>query len=98
MREAPLPVLGVLTASLLAGIILVARVYDLLLLTRHALSGLALVGAVGAVVLAAACLASRDIYRLAMLSAAAQLALAMTALGAGGYSPGPADRLRQRAR
>lgn len=88
LREAPLPVLGVLTASLLAGIILVARVYDLLLLTRHALSGLALVGAVGAVVLAAACLASRDIYRLAMLSTAAQLALAMTALGAGGYSPG----------
>ncbi len=88
LREAPLPVLAALAASLLSGVVLVARIYPLLLGTRHALSGLAVVAAVGAAVLAAACFASRDIYRFALLFATCQLALAMTALGAGGYSLG----------
>jgi NADH:ubiquinone oxidoreductase subunit 5 (subunit L)/multisubunit Na+/H+ antiporter MnhA subunit len=88
LSEAPLPVLGAACVSLLTGVVLLARIYGLLLVTRHALSALALAGAVGAVGLAALCLASRDIYRIALLSAAGQLALAVTALGAGGYSPG----------
>lgn len=87
-REAPLPVLAALAVSLLAGVILVARVYTLLLVTLHALSVLTLVAAAGAVVLALACLGARDIYRIALLAAAAQTALALATLGAGGYSEG----------
>jgi NADH:ubiquinone oxidoreductase subunit 5 (subunit L)/multisubunit Na+/H+ antiporter MnhA subunit len=74
--------------SLLAGVLLLARVYDLLLVTSHALSVLAVVGGVIAVLSSLACLFSRDIYRLALLAATAQIALAITALGAGGYSAG----------
>ncbi len=88
LREAPLPVLGAISISLLGGVVLLARVYELLMVTAHALSVLAVVGAVTAVCLSAACLGARDIYRLALLSASAQMALAMTALGAGGYSDG----------
>jgi NADH:ubiquinone oxidoreductase subunit 5 (subunit L)/multisubunit Na+/H+ antiporter MnhA subunit len=88
LREAPLPVLGAISISLLGGVVLLARVYDLLMVTAHALSVLAVVGAVTAVCLSTACLGSRDIYRLALLSASAQMALAITALGAGGYSDG----------
>jgi len=88
LREAPLPVLGAITMSLLAGVVVLARIYTLLMVTPRVLSFLAVIGAVGAVWLSAACLASRDIYRLALLSAAAQLALAITAMGAGGYSAG----------
>ena len=88
LREAPLPVLGAITMSLLAGVVVLARIYTLLMVTPRVLSFLAVIGAVGAVWLSAACLASRDIYRLALLSSAAQLALAITAMGAGGYSAG----------
>jgi NADH:ubiquinone oxidoreductase subunit 5 (subunit L)/multisubunit Na+/H+ antiporter MnhA subunit len=88
LREAPLPVLGAITMSLLAGVILLARIYTLLLVTPGVLSILAVIGAVGAVWLSAACFVSRDIYRVALLSASAQLALAITAMGAGGYSAG----------
>jgi NADH:ubiquinone oxidoreductase subunit 5 (subunit L)/multisubunit Na+/H+ antiporter MnhA subunit len=88
LREAPLPVLAAISASLLSGVVLLARIYPLLLGTRHALSGLAVVAALGALGLAAACAASRDIYRFALLFAACQQALAMTAMGAGGYSLG----------
>jgi NADH-quinone oxidoreductase subunit L len=88
LREAPLPVLAAMAGSLLTGVILIARLYPLLLDTRHALSALALVGAVGALLLAIAFLVSSDIYCLALLSAAAQMALAVTAMGAGGYSLG----------
>jgi NADH:ubiquinone oxidoreductase subunit 5 (subunit L)/multisubunit Na+/H+ antiporter MnhA subunit len=88
LREAPLPVLGAIAMSLLAGVLLLARVYDLLLVTSHALSVLAVVGGVIAVLSSLACLFSRDIYRLALLAATAQIALAITALGAGGYSAG----------
>jgi NADH-quinone oxidoreductase subunit L len=88
LREAPLPVLGALAMSTLTGVVLLARVYDLLLLTPHVLSVVAVIGAAGAVWLSVACLLSRDIYRVALLSATAQLALAITALGAGGYSAG----------
>ncbi|HYA01055.1 MAG TPA: proton-conducting transporter membrane subunit [Candidatus Binatia bacterium] len=88
LREAPLPVLAAVSVSLLGGVLLLARVYTLFLSTLHALSVVAVIGAAGAVVLSAACLASRDIYRIALLSVAAQLALAITAMGAGGYSTG----------
>ena len=88
LREAPLPVLAAISISLLGGVVLLARVYQLLMVTAHALSVLAVVGAVTAVCLSAACLGSKDIYRLALLSASAQMALAITALGAGGYSAG----------
>jgi NADH:ubiquinone oxidoreductase subunit 5 (subunit L)/multisubunit Na+/H+ antiporter MnhA subunit len=88
LREAPLPVLGAVTMSLLAGVVVLARIYALLMTTPHVLSVLAVIGAVGAVWLSAACLASRDIYRVALLSASAQLAFAVTAMGAGGYSAG----------
>src|ERR1039457_5672732 len=88
LREAPLPVLAGISVSMLAGIVLLARIYTLLLVTPRVLSILAVIGAAGAVWLSAACVASRDIYRVALLSAAAQLALAITAMGAGGYSAG----------
>src|ERR1017187_1511443 len=88
LREAPLPVLAGISVSMLAGIVLLARIYTLLLVTPRVLSLLTVIGAVGAVWLSAACVASRDIYRVALLSAAAQLALAITAMGAGGYSAG----------
>lgn len=88
LREAPLPVLAAIAVSLLTGVLLLARVYDLLLVTSHALSVLAVVGGVSAVLASIACLVSRDIYRLALLSATAQITLAITALGAGGYSAG----------
>ena len=88
LREAPLPVLGAITMSLLAGVVVLARIYTLLLVTPRILSVLAVIGAVGAVWLSTACFLSRDIYRVALLSAAAQLALAITAMGAGGYSAG----------
>jgi NADH:ubiquinone oxidoreductase subunit 5 (subunit L)/multisubunit Na+/H+ antiporter MnhA subunit len=88
LREAPLPVLGAITMSLLAGVVVLARIYTLLLVTPHILSVLAVIGAVGAVWLSTACFMSRDIYRVALLSAAAQLSLAITAMGAGGYSAG----------
>ena len=88
LREAPLPVLGAITMSLLAGVVVLARIYTLLLVTPRILSVLAVIGAVGAVWLSTACFLSRDIYRVALLSAAAELALAITAMGAGGYSAG----------
>ena len=88
LREAPLPVLAGITVSMLAGVAVLARIYTLLLVTPHVLSVLAVIGAVGAVWLSTACLVSRDIYRVALLSAAAQLAFAITAMGAGGYSAG----------
>jgi NADH-quinone oxidoreductase subunit L len=88
LREAPLPVLAGITVSMLAGVSVLARIYTLLLVTPHVLSVLAVIGAVGAVWLSTACLVSRDIYRVALLSAAAQLAFAITAMGAGGYSAG----------
>jgi NADH:ubiquinone oxidoreductase subunit 5 (subunit L)/multisubunit Na+/H+ antiporter MnhA subunit len=88
LREAPLPVLGAITMSLLAGVVVLARIYTLLMVTPRVLSILAVIGAVGAVWLSAACLVSRDIYRVALLFASAQLALAITAMGAGGYSAG----------
>jgi NADH-quinone oxidoreductase subunit L len=88
LREAPLPVLAAIAMSLLTGVVLLARVYGLLLATRHILSIVAVIGAVGAVTLSLACLVSRDIYRVALLAATAQIALAITALGAGGYSAG----------
>ena len=86
LREAPLPVLAALSITLLSGVFLLARAYTLLLVTSQVLTILAVVGAVGAVVLSAACLVSPDIYRVALMSAAAQIALAVTALGDGGYS------------
>jgi len=88
LGEAPLPVLAAMAVSLLAGVLLLVRVYSLLLVTRHAMSVVALVGAVSAVGLCLSCAVSRDIYRIALLSTAAQLSLALTALGAGGYSAG----------
>jgi NADH:ubiquinone oxidoreductase subunit 5 (subunit L)/multisubunit Na+/H+ antiporter MnhA subunit len=88
LREAPLPVLGAITMSLLAGVVVLARIYPLLMVTPHVLSVLAVIGAGGAVWLSAACFVSRDIYRVALLSAAAQLSFAITAMGAGGYSAG----------
>jgi NADH:ubiquinone oxidoreductase subunit 5 (subunit L)/multisubunit Na+/H+ antiporter MnhA subunit len=88
LREAPLPVLAGITVSMLAGVAVLARIYTLLLVTPHVLSVLAVIGAVGAVWLSTACLVSRDIYRVALFSAAAQLAFAITAMGAGGYSAG----------
>ncbi len=88
LREAPLPVLGAISISLLGGVVLLARVYQLLMVTAHALSVVAVIGALTAVCLSAACLGAKDIYRLALLSASAQMALAITALGAGGYSDG----------
>jgi NADH:ubiquinone oxidoreductase subunit 5 (subunit L)/multisubunit Na+/H+ antiporter MnhA subunit len=81
-------VLAGITVSMLAGVAVLARIYTLLLVTPRVLSVLAVIGAVGAVWLSTACLASRDIYRVALLSAAAQLAFAITAMGAGGYSAG----------
>lgn len=88
LQEAPLPVLGAVSLSLLGGVLLLARVYTLLMVTPHVLSVIAVIGAAGALVLSWVCLFSRDIYRIALLSAAAQLALSIAALGAGGYSTG----------
>ena len=86
LREAPLPVLAALSLSLLSGVFLLARSYTLLLVSPQVLTVVALVGAASAVGLSAACLVSPDIYRIALLSAAAQMSLAVAALGAGGYS------------
>lgn len=87
--EAPLPALALLgSAPLLIGVVLLARTYPLLLATPHMLTLLALVAAASAVVLAVATLLARDIYRIALLASAAQLGLALAALGMGGFSPG----------
>jgi NADH:ubiquinone oxidoreductase subunit 5 (subunit L)/multisubunit Na+/H+ antiporter MnhA subunit len=88
LKEAPLPVLAAIAMSLLTGVVLLARIYELLLVTPRVLSILAVFGAASAVVLAGTCLFARDIYRVALLAASAQIALAITALGAGGYSAG----------
>ncbi|MGD0834200.1 MAG: proton-conducting transporter membrane subunit [Candidatus Dormibacteria bacterium] len=86
LREAPLPVLAALSLTLLSGLFLLARAYTLLLVSPQVLTVLAVVGAASAVGLGAACLVSTDIYRIALLAAAAQVSLAVAALGAGGYS------------
>jgi NADH-quinone oxidoreductase subunit L len=71
-----------------AGAYLIARVYPLLLAPVHAISALALTGAVTAVLAAVLCLAQRDILRIAILSGIAEVGLVMAALGTGGYGQG----------
>ena len=68
------------------GVFLLARVYPLLQPSHHALTALALTGAVTAAFAALTCLAQRDLLRITSLSAVAQLGLAATALGMGGYT------------
>lgn len=85
----PVPSLALVVAGAgLAGAYLVARVYPLLLPPLHAISALALTGAVTAVVAAAVCLAQRDILRIAVFSGIAQFGLVMAALGTGGFGQG----------
>ena len=85
----PVPVVALILAlATSAGVYLLARVYPLLLAPLHAISALALVGAATAVVAAGVCLAQRDILRIAVLSAVAQLGLVVAALGTGGYGQG----------
>ena len=89
LREAPLPALGLLGGgALLTGPLIAARFYPLFLDTPHMLTVLGLVAAGSAAVLAAAALLSNDIYRIGLLLAAAQIGVALAAMGAGGYSDG----------
>jgi NADH:ubiquinone oxidoreductase subunit 5 (subunit L)/multisubunit Na+/H+ antiporter MnhA subunit len=89
LREAPLPALGLLGgAALLAGPLVAEQVYPLFLVAPHTLSVLALAAAASAALLGAGALFSDDIYRVGLLSAAAQAGLALAAMGAGGYSDG----------
>lgn len=70
------------------GAYLVARAYPLLLAPLHAISALALTGALTAVAAALMCLVQRDVLRIAVLSAVAQFGLVLAALGTGGYGQG----------
>ena len=83
----PVPALALLGGlGGMVGVYLLARLYPLLEPSRHALTALALVGAVTAAFAALTCLAQRDLLRIAALSAVGQLGLAAAALGMGGYS------------
>jgi NADH-quinone oxidoreductase subunit L len=85
----PVPSIALAVGSAgFAGAYLVARTYPLLLAALHAISALALTGAVTAVAAALVCLAQRDILRIAVLSALAQFGLVLAALGTGGYGQG----------
>jgi NADH:ubiquinone oxidoreductase subunit 5 (subunit L)/multisubunit Na+/H+ antiporter MnhA subunit len=86
---APAPSLALASGlGALLGVLLLARVYPVLEPARHALTALALTGAVTALVAGVTCLVQRDILRIAALSAVVQLGLAAVALGMGGYSQG----------
>lgn len=85
----PVPSLALVGVSAgFAGTYLVARAFPLLLPPLHAISALALTGAVTAVVASVVCLAQRDVLRIAVLSGIAELGLVIAALGTGGYGQG----------
>ncbi|MGI8847074.1 MAG: proton-conducting transporter membrane subunit [Candidatus Dormibacteria bacterium] len=87
--EAPLPALALLGGGgLLAGPLLLGQLYPLLIAAPHMLGSLAILGGGSAVILGILCLLTVDIYRLAALSAATQMSLALVGLGVGGFSPG----------
>ncbi|MFN2582297.1 MAG: proton-conducting transporter membrane subunit [Candidatus Dormibacteria bacterium] len=86
---APTPAFALLAvAGAAPAVYLVARVYPLLLAPLHAISALAFSGAVTAVLAAAVCLAQRDVLRVVVVAVVAELGLALTALGTGGYGQG----------
>ncbi len=89
LAMAPLPVLAMaVTAGAVFPAILLARFYPLLVLVPHARTALALVGAASALGGALIALAQRDLLRIGVFAAVAQLGLALAALGSGGFGPG----------
>ena len=81
----------------LAGVVVLARIYTLLLATPARPQRPRRDRRRGAVWLSAACFASRDIYRVALLSAAAQTRPGDHRHGGGRLQRRAADHLRQRA-
>lgn len=85
----PIPAIALITiTSGFAGAYLIARVYPFLLTALHAISALAITGAVTAVFAALVALAQRDLLRIAVMMAVAQFGLVLAALGTGGYGQG----------
>lgn len=85
----PIPAIALITTTAgFGGAYLVARVYPFLLTPLHAISALALTGAVTSVVAATVALAQRDLLRVAVMMAVAQFGLVLAALGVGGYGQG----------
>ncbi|MBV8527573.1 MAG: hypothetical protein JOZ75_04600, partial [Candidatus Dormibacteraeota bacterium] len=85
----PIPAIALIaTTAGFGGAYLIARAYPLLLPPLHAISAIALTGAVTALFAAAVALAQRDLLRVAVLMAVAQFGLVFAALGVGGYGQG----------
>lgn len=85
----PIPAIAlIMTTAGFAGAYLIVRAYPLLLAPLHAISALALTGAVTAVFAALVALAQRDLLRVAVMMAVAQFGLVLAALGTGGYGQG----------
>ena len=85
----PIPAIALITTTAgFSGAYLIARAYPLLLAPLHAISAVAVTGGVTAVFAAMVALAQRDLLRIAVMMAVAQLGLVLAALGTGGYGQG----------
>ena len=85
----PIPAIALITTMAgFGGAYLIARAYPFMLAPLHAISALALTGAVTAVFAAMVALAQRDLLRVAVMMAVAQFGLVLAALGTGGYGQG----------
>ena len=86
---APLPALALCaTLGTIPGVIVLVQMYPLIIQTPHLPTAIALVGAATAAAAAITCLAQRDLLRIGVFAAVAQLGLAIAALGAGGSGQG----------
>ena len=85
----PIPAIALITTTTgFGGAYLIARAYPFLLPPLHAISAIALTGAVTAVFAGVVALAQRDLLRVAVMMAVAQFGLVLAALGTGGYGQG----------
>ena len=85
----PIPAIALIAVTAgFSGAYVIARSFPLLLPPLHAISALALTGAVTAVFASVIALAQRDVLRIAVLMALAQFGLALAAIGTGGYGQG----------
>jgi NADH-quinone oxidoreductase subunit L len=84
---APLPVIALCaTVGAVPGVLLVAQMYAVIAQAPHLPTAIAFVGAGTAVAAAITSVAQRDLLRIGVFAAVAQLGLVLAALGVGGYS------------
>jgi NADH-quinone oxidoreductase subunit L len=84
---APLPVIAMCaTLGAVPGVLLIAQMYAIVAQAPHLPTAIAFVGAATAAAAAITSVAQRDLLRIGVFAAIAQLGLVLVALGVGGYS------------